>query len=45
MFINALFFFFKSKKQTNFGYFQSEKPDPEIAYEPNIDIHYKSLLF
>jgi len=44
MLFNALGFF-KSKKQTKFVFFLSEKLDPENAYEPHIDIHYKSLLF
>jgi len=44
MLFNALGFF-KSKKQTKFGFFLSEKLDPENAYELHIDIHYKSLLF
>jgi len=45
MFFNALGFFYKSKKLTKFGFFLSEKLGPENAYEPHIDIHYKSLLF
>jgi len=36
---------FKSKKQTKFGFFLSEKLDAENTYDPHIDIHYKSLLF
>ena len=37
--------FWKSKTQTKFGFFLSEKLDPENAYEPHIDIHNKSLFF
>jgi len=37
--------FFKSKKKKTFGFFLSEKLDPENAYGPHIGIHYKSLLF
>jgi len=39
--------FLKSKKkQTKFGFFQSERLDPEnVLYEPHTDIHYKSLLY
>jgi len=33
------------KKQRKFGFFLSGKLDPENAYEPHIDIHYKSLIF
>jgi len=44
MFFNALVFF-KSIKQTKFGFFLSEQLNPKNAYEPHMDIHYKSLLF
>ena len=37
--------FLNRKIQTKFGFFLSVKFDPENAYEPHIDIHYKSLLF
>jgi len=37
--------FSNRKKQTKFDFFLSEKLDPENAYEPYIDFHYKSLLY
>jgi len=44
MFFNALSFL-NRKKQRKFGFFLSEKLNPDNAYEPHIDIYYKSLLF
>jgi len=44
MFLNAMGFF-KIENTDKIWLFLSEKLEPENAYEPHIDIHYKSLLF